>query len=138
MLPAEFTERFGIEFQTFQEDGWGTCLATIAKIGGTPVLLEAFPEGPELARYITVSVRAYEEEWDAILGAIVTAVNVPLPKMLWIQRELKPAQWLLMRMDDVGNEAIVLRFPTRLQAEHAARAFEKRGHKQTYWVRAAT
>lgn len=46
--------------------------------------------------------------------------------------------YLLMRMDDVGNRALVSSHATREEAEAACREFEARGHKQSYWVEEAS
>lgn len=45
--------------------------------------------------------------------------------------------YLLWRMDDNGNRAVVSRHVTREEAEQACRDFEARGHKQAYWVEEA-
>lgn len=42
--------------------------------------------------------------------------------------------YLLIRMDDLGNRALVSTHATREAAEAACREFEARGHKQSYWV----
>ena len=47
-----------------------------------------------------------------------------------------PPRWLLYRIDDNGNEVAMRRFASRAAAEAAMRAFEARGHKQAYLVRA--
>lgn len=39
-----------------------------------------------------------------------------------------------MRLDDNGNEAEVMAVGSREEAEAIADRFERRGHKQTYWV----
>lgn len=42
--------------------------------------------------------------------------------------------YLLLRMDDNGNRALISSHSTRKEAERACREFEARGHKQIYWV----
>lgn len=37
-------------------------------------------------------------------------------------------------MDDNGCQALVQSFATRSEAEAALRAYEARGHKQSYWI----
>ena len=48
------------------------------------------------------------------------------------------ARWVLKRLDDNGREEEIRRFSTRAEAEAAAKEFELRGHKQTYWVEDST
>jgi hypothetical protein len=43
-------------------------------------------------------------------------------------------KWRLMRLDDNGNEFEVERYHDRAAADKACVEFERRGHKQTYYV----
>lgn len=43
-------------------------------------------------------------------------------------------KWRLMRLDDNGNHFEMGRYGDRASAEKACEKFEKRGHKQTYYV----
>ncbi len=43
-------------------------------------------------------------------------------------------KWRLMRLDDNGNEFEVQRYDDRSAADKACLEFERRGHKQTYYV----
>jgi hypothetical protein len=47
-------------------------------------------------------------------------------------RDEKP--WVLSRMDDNGNTFEMERFETKERAEAERRIFERRGHKQAYFV----
>jgi hypothetical protein len=40
--------------------------------------------------------------------------------------------WMLVRMDDAGNNFLVGEGLTKVQAEEKAKGFEVRGHKQTW------
>lgn len=42
--------------------------------------------------------------------------------------------WQLKRYDDNGNEFVIAIYPTRQQAEQAQHEYERRQHKQIYWV----
>ena len=42
--------------------------------------------------------------------------------------------WGLFRQDDHGNQLLMQKRATRVEAELLADQFEARGHKQTYWV----
>lgn len=46
-------------------------------------------------------------------------------------------RWLLMRQDDNGNAFSVGAFTDRESAARALEAFERSGHKQTYWLELA-
>ena len=49
-----------------------------------------------------------------------------------------PNRWIVWRQDDNGNQFEVARFDDRAEADALAATMEARGHKQTYWVAAAT
>ena len=53
-------------------------------------------------------------------------------------RRRPPQCWALWRLDDNGNRFLMETFDSRARAEAAARDYTARGHKQTYWVEAAT
>ena len=42
--------------------------------------------------------------------------------------------WVLWRQDDNGNRFVVATFDDQKAAEAALRAFERKKHKQTYWI----
>lgn len=42
--------------------------------------------------------------------------------------------WCVKRLDDNGNEFILRANLSREQAEHLARDYQARGHKQSYWA----
>jgi len=46
----------------------------------------------------------------------------------------KGREWVVMRQDDNGNEAVVRRFPSEAEARGLAAEMEALGHKQMYWV----
>lgn len=43
--------------------------------------------------------------------------------------------WRLMRLDDNGNEFEMARFDDPAEAERERAKYEKRGHKQTYYLK---
>lgn len=43
-------------------------------------------------------------------------------------------RWLLWRQDDHGNRFEVAVFDTKAEAERERERYERRGHKQMYWV----
>lgn len=43
--------------------------------------------------------------------------------------------WRLMRLDDNGNEFEMARFDNEAEAERERAKYEKRGHKQTYYLK---
>ena len=68
------------------------------------------------------------------LAHIAFHLEVPVDMMsLWTDRAPKPAV-ILMRTDDNGNDVEVKRLTNRCEAAALARAYEARGHKQTYWI----
>jgi hypothetical protein len=62
--------------------------------------------------------------------------------LLWRKARCEPSQeshamdtfWCVKRLDDNGNEFILRANLSREQAEHLARDYQARGHKQSYWA----
>ncbi|MDY6912803.1 MAG: hypothetical protein SVM79_10655 [Chloroflexota bacterium] len=50
---------------------------------------------------------------------------------------LPKGQWQLKRQDDHGNQFIMANFSSRKQAENTLEHYERKGHKQTYWIERA-
>ncbi|MEU8658979.1 hypothetical protein [Actinoplanes philippinensis] len=46
--------------------------------------------------------------------------------------------WVVWRQDDNGNRFVVTKRASRAEAEEVAAEMEARGHKQLYWVAAAS
>jgi len=46
------------------------------------------------------------------------------------------SRWKLLRQDDNGNRFEISRFSSRSEALEILAEFEKRAHKQTYWLEA--
>ena len=49
-----------------------------------------------------------------------------------LERNKKP--WKLIRQDESGNKFVIDSFESKEKAEQEMEKFQKRGHKQTYWV----
>ncbi len=52
-------------------------------------------------------------------------------------RTSRAPRWALWRQDDNGNRVLMRRFADLAEAEREQRAYEARGHKQTYWIEPA-
>ena len=55
--------------------------------------------------------------------------------MVTTKRKVRiPERWKLIRQDDNGNQSEISRFSSLAKARRELAAFEKRAHKQTYWL----
>jgi hypothetical protein len=54
---------------------------------------------------------------------------------VWESEYLGPAAWALIRLDDNGNEFEMQRYLLEVSAQWVKTAYEKKGHKQLYFVR---
>ncbi len=45
-----------------------------------------------------------------------------------------PKEWVVLRQDDNGNRFELGRYATEQEAQAVVEAFERRGHKQLYFV----
>ena len=65
---------------------------------------------------------------DAVLSGV---------QLIWLRDDLTPARWALFRQGDDGNEVEITRFLSEALAHAAMREFERRGHKQIYFIKVA-
>ena len=85
---------------------------------------------------VVVEVRGNEREPSILLSAICAELSIDSNQLEWV------SEWLaggpshaVYRLDDNSNEVEMDRFFNRYCAQLYAEEFEKRGHKQTYFVR---
>ena len=133
-LPGELTEKLGISFSSTHENGLGECLYAFVEINGVISILKAFPEGPYEAQRVSVWVRSFEVNWEPVFTGL-REWGIEFEDLLFIQKDLKPAQWLLLRLDDNSNEIEMFRFVDEYSAKFVQAQYETKGHKQTYLVR---
>jgi hypothetical protein len=69
---------------------------------------------------------------------LLDALDLRPEDLPWCPTLDPPGRWVLFRFDDNGNEVEMMRFPDESRANIARAGFERRGHKQLYFVRAAT
>ena len=134
----KFSEITDIQFEEYLEDGLGRVLGAVCEIGGSQLFLKSCIDGPDEAKLISVNVHGHETEWEKIKLSLCSVLSIDLSDIPMEQSELQPGRWILSRLDDNGNEVEMYRFPDRHLAEQAQRDYENRGHKQDYYVRAAT
>jgi IS1 family transposase len=65
-----------------------------------------------------------------LFGALITSGDYPCHS----GRQTVLRRWRLLRLDDNGNSFVVDDYQTYSEALDAQRCYEKKGHKQTYWV----
>lgn len=134
-MPAEFTRRFAVRFFDYNEEGLGPAKAAVVEAGGTLFWLSAFPDGPEPAKHLTVSVQSFEANSSVALDRLLTGLGISASDLVWCRSELGPADWILFRIDDNGNEVEVQRFLEQDTADRVMCRYEQGDHKQTYLVR---
>lgn len=133
--PDEISERWGIQFTEFDDDGLGLCQAAIVRAGELVCMLESHPEGLPGAEFITVFVRSTEADSLHALHQVLAAVVIPRHQLVWESEYLGPAAWALLRLDDNGNEFEIQRYLLEASAQWVKANYEKKGHKQLYFVR---
>lgn len=145
-MVAEVEARFGPpSARDFDSNGLGPCDAHLLRFPcGLEVALWRFHLDPQL-RPIDVAVEScwhevYSPEL-ADLDHIAFHLEVPIEKMdLSMDGDGQPLAgraapaFLVMRTDDNGNDDEVRRVTSQCEAEAVAAQYERRGHKQLYWI----
>jgi hypothetical protein len=74
------------------------------------------------------------EEAEGRLNRVLSALDLTTSDVVWISPRIQLIPHDLWRQDDNGHRFFVEHFACRADAEHAQRGFERKGHKQTYFV----
>lgn len=133
--PDEISRQWEIQFTEFDDDGLGRCRAAFVKIDEIICLLESHPDGPAEARLVTIFIRSTEADSEIATKQIVAGFGLSWEALRWKSEFLGPAAWALFRVDDNANEFEMQRFLLEVSAVAVRRAYEKKEHKQTYFVR---
>lgn len=130
----EFTEKFGIEFEEYQEDGFGTCFSAFVEVDGQKYFLQGFRDRGSKELGVVFNMQGNNPRVSDSINSITKSLNIPESDLKWVQKELSLPTWALLRQGDDGNEVEVCRFYKQVVAEHVMKVYEGRGHKQCYTV----
>lgn len=132
---AALGERHGLRFELDEDYGLGPRLSSVVRAGDLVLWLESHLLDPDEAKLVTVFVRSDVENSLDALQTVLTCFRLQEPDLAWRSDCLGPARWALMRLDDNGNEVEMKRYQLEVSAQWMSRQYEKRGHKQLYFVR---
>lgn len=135
LSPDDLLKSSGIEFVEFDDDGMGLCQRAGIKIDDTIFALFTHPERFEGKACLTVETRSFEKDSEKALSLLLEVLNIQRDELLWEREDLGPTKWALNRIDDNGNEFEMYRFQNEHSANWMRMKYEKRGHKQTYFVK---
>ncbi len=135
LSPEDLLKSDGIEFVEFDDDGMGLCQRAGIKIDGTIFALFTHPERFKDKAWLTVETRSFEKDSEKALSLLLEALKIQRNELLWEREDLGPAKWVVNRIDDNGNEFEMYRFQNEHSANWIRMKYEKRGHKQTYFVK---
>ena len=131
-----FKNKFNLKPLVYIEDGLSECTAFLFKILSSKYWVRSFLEYEDQRPFIYVDVPSTESDSLIAYERLVKTLN--LKDIEWHHEDLGPASWILSRLDDNGNEIEMGRYLEDSSAEFIRRKYEKKGHKQTYYVRKKT
>ena len=135
---SEFEEIYGFSPLEYVEDGLGPTKAFILQVEDSKYWLRSHPDAGDLASKLSIEVRSFEPDTEVALVKLLDALQLDKESLVHCQEYLGPAQWILYRIDDNGNEVEMNRFHRELSANGIKSIYEKRGHKQAYFVTKST
>ena len=136
-LPCSYHELasdHGLGFTEFEEEGLGQMVYAVVLLNDTPLHLLSPASPPDDAEEVYVQVHGEQPDWSKLIGTLCSEVGIDRDAIAWEQDELVQGTWRLMRQDDSGNTAQMYLFPDEMRAEQARAIYERRGHKQTYFI----
>jgi len=131
---GRFTEKYGITFEKYLEDGLGECYFACVEIQSQIYILFGACNA-NITPGIAVKMQGNNPSVDRSIGEVVSELNIVRDDLLHEQEHYAEPKWQLFRQGDDGNEVEIDRFHDERVARHNMRIFEARGHKQYYNVR---
>lgn len=125
------------EWEEFFDEGLGPARAVgLETPGGEQFLLEEHEGMPEPYGVSAYFVAPLEEAGE-ILNDVLGALGLTSASLAWLSPQISLLPYDLWRQDDNGIRFYIDQFPCRADAEHARDGYERRGHKQAYFVERA-
>ena len=132
---AEMESNFDIVFFEYQEDGLGNLYGAYVEIDGFKLYLQGTPPRESNENGVLVMIRSIESSPSDCLNMLCNYLSLTVDALLWVMDNLSPPSWVLYRVDDNDNEVEMFRFLNESSAECLRLDYEKKGHKQGYYVR---
>jgi hypothetical protein len=74
-----------------------------------------------------------DDKRSKVMSDLLDTLSIDMQEIVWSQ--CRPSRrWRLMRADDNGNTAVVAEFTAYAKARAHLAQYEKKAHKQTYWL----
>ena len=129
----EFAEKHNLNTFSYQEDGLGQLTALVFKVENILYWAKG-PSGNGKDYFTLFEVRSFEKNTLKAFNQLCEEFKFNRNDFEWISENLGVAEWLLTRLDDNGNETPMFFFHDEQSANMAKNEYEKRGHKQSYFV----
>lgn len=131
---AAFAPDGPFHWEEYIEDGLGPARAVgLETPAGEQFLLEDLLWMPEPYGVSIHLVQPLEEAGE-ILNDALSALGLTSASLVWLSPRTSLLPYDLWRQDDNGNRFYIDQFPCRADAELARDEYERRGHKQAYFV----
>ena len=133
---AQAEQRFGLAFAQGESDTPGKSGQWHAVIehDGQVYLLHAAREAPPPDSLLEVMARGDVRYPEPLVAKICVAFHLAPQDLPWVSQDLGERPWVLWRLDDSNNRAVMGYFKDRHVAERVAQMYTDRGHKQLYNV----
>jgi hypothetical protein len=137
LTPQALAARTATQVIRVLEDGigWFELVRFASPATGRCFVAAAPLQGSEPARSRVSADRhpASEDERSKVLSDLLDTLGIDMDETVWSSC-LPAGEWRLMRADDNGNTAVVATFTGYAKARAQLATYEKKGHKQTYWI----
>ncbi len=131
---SDFLDAQGIVGFKYTEDGLGELLAAIIQAKNSMFWIRG-SVGVGGHALTLFEVRSFEPDTKVAMESLCVELQLNIEDFDWVNDELGAAKWCLSRYDDNGNEIDMFCFHQEVIAKEVQLIYEKRGHKQAYFVR---
>ena len=132
---SEIEKKLNLSFFSYIEEGLGECFGAYLQTKSSKIYMKGFGHKDNLEPGVLVYVRSFEPSPEDVLYEILNQFSLRRSILPWLCEDLSPPRWQLVRLDDNNNEFEVNRFITKESALGMKEIYDRKKHKQSYFVK---
>ena len=131
---SELEELTELSFEERIEDGLGTVYDCFVSIEGKESWFRGFLHREQKDECVTIEMHSSEPSPQDAIQVVLKFLSINKKQLKETGQYLDTPKYCLSRLDDNNNEVEICRLHHVNMAEHLKNVYEKRGHKQSYFV----
>lgn len=132
---SDLEEMIGCEFFEYSEEGLGQIYGLYLAIEDTGLFFRGLSPKDFKSHGVVAYMRSYEQNPQHVLDTLCSTLKVEKHDLPWVTSNDFDDRWMVYRIDDNGNEIEMYQFLNESSAQSIVKSFERKGHKQSYFIK---